>query len=181
MAQALKWDLADSLARNADATFLGQLPRLPRRNGAADNLLETVLDIVTAIRGTPDVEFRQSRLDTQPKHTGQVTLWASPRGDEARTLETFRLLTLDGADGDTLVGHPFVTSRAAAVDKPAQPGIYFAADWGDAWVAVSGRPATVDTPVEPSVGGAVVIRASMTWASRCVARTVRMGERVGRR
>ena len=153
LAQALKSDLADSLARDADAKFLGELPR---RDGAAESLLETVLDIVTEIRGKADVDFRSPGWILNPATLDKLTRSGEPGGDAARTLDTFRLLTLDGADGGTLVGLPFVTSGAAT-----KPEIYFAADWGDAWVAVRGTPVTIDTPVEPSVVGAVVIRASM--------------------
>lgn len=161
LADVLKSDLADSLARRADAALLGHLPPVRRRNGATDNLLETVLNIVSDIRGTPDLDFRRPGWILNPATLDVLTRLGTPRSDGAVTLDTFRLLTLDGADGGMLVGLPFATSDAVASPKPAQPGIYFGADWGDAWIAVRGRPVTVDTPAEPSVDG-VVIRASMT-------------------
>ena len=157
LADVLKSDLADSLARQADAACLS---RLPRREGVTGNLLETVLDIVGEIRRKPDLDFRSPGWILNPATLDKLTRLGLPRSDDALTLDTFRLLTLDGADGGTLVGLPFAASGAAAVSE-TEPGIYFAADWGDAWVGVRDTPVTVDTPVEPSVDGAVVIRASM--------------------
>ena len=159
LADVLKSDLADSLARGADKAFLETpLPRL----GATGNVLETVLNIVGEMRAKTNLDFRQPGWILNPVTLNTLTRWGTPRSDMDCTLDTFRLLTLDGADGDTLVGFPFVTSSAVAIDEPAEPGIYFAADWRDAWIAVKGMPVRVDTPADPPVEGAVVIRASMT-------------------
>jgi hypothetical protein len=168
VADALKSDLADSLARGADAAFLdGPRPPLPGRIGAlagltpTGSLLSMVLSIVAEIRGKPSVDFRSAGWILHPRTLDALTRFVPPAPDDAPTLKEFCLLKLDGADGGMLVGLPFVTSEAVAVREAAEPRIYFAADWGDAWVGVAGTPVTVDTPVEPSVTSEVVIRASM--------------------
>ena len=165
LAHALKSDLADSLARGADAAFLdGLLSPPPPRVAPAGlkptgNLLEKVLFIVGEIRRKRDLDFRSPGWILGARTLDDLTLSVLKVTDDAPTRDTFRLLTLDGANGGRLVGLPFVTSGAVA---EREPRIYFAADWGDAWVGVGGRPVTVDTPAEPSVAGEVVIRASMT-------------------
>ena len=129
LADVLKSDLADSLARGADEAFLGAdkafkdggvpppghflaLSELTRPGDLPDgDLLEKVRHILSGIRQKPTCHFRSPGWILDPRTLDDLTRLDST----ATTLDRFRLLTLDGSDGGTLVGLPFVTSGAAAV------------------------------------------------------------------
>ena len=126
LAHALKSDLADSLARHIDAAFLddGRLSHRPRGIGALDgltptgDLLEKVLDIVEEIRSKPDLDFRSAGWILDARTLDELARAVLTATDDAPTRNTFRLLTLDGANGGRLVGLPFVISGAVAKGEP---------------------------------------------------------------
>jgi HK97 family phage major capsid protein len=160
----LKSDLADGLARGADSAFLagakprGISARADLEVTTAATLLETVRAVVTNVREKQEApEFRQPGWILHPRTLDELT--RSPVDD---TLDKYRLLGLDGADGGTLAGFPFVTSPGTVEAEPPPTRVYFAADWSDAFVGIGERPVIVDTPAAPEVSGATVIRASMT-------------------
>ena len=165
LAQTLKADLAEALARRADEAFLSGPPKENVAARAAPvptagSLLETARDVVSAVRAA-EAEFHSpgwilhpSTLDALTSST--TTNGLVPGGAQPRSLDSLRLLTLDGVDGGALLGYPFATSTAAG------ERLFFAADWRQAYVCVAETPVTVDAPVAPAVAEAVVIRASMT-------------------
>ena len=160
----LKSDLADGLARGADSAFLagakprGISARADLEVTKAASVLETVRAVVTNLREKQEApEFRQPGWILHPRTLDDLT--RSPVGD---TLDKYRLLRLDRADGGTLAGFPFVTSPGTVEAEPPPTRVYFAADWSDAFVGIGERPVIVDTPAAPEVSGATVIRASMT-------------------
>ena len=162
LSYTLMSDLADGLAVRADSAFLeatdpqgiGVRPGL--RVTATGALLGTVRDVVTDVRARAGVpEFRCPGWILHPTTLDDLT-----RDPVATTLDTDRVLVLDGADGGMLIGFPFVAAPGAL--GASAPKVYFGADWSDAIVGIGERPVTVDTPAAPSVSGATVIRASMT-------------------
>ena len=47
-----------------------------------------------------------------------------------------RLLQSDGTDGGLFAGYPYLVSAAAVVGSGSgNPAMFFAADWGEAWIA----------------------------------------------
>ena len=170
LAQTLKADLAEALARRADEAFLGGLPprdvaaRAAARAGCArhaGSLLETARDVVSEVRAA-EAEFHSPGWILHPSTLDALTSSTTTNGlvhegAQPRSLDSLRLLTLDGVDGGALLGYPFATSTAAG------ERLFFAADWRQAYVCVAETPVTVDTPVAPAVPEAVVIRASMTF------------------
>jgi Phage capsid family len=160
----LKSDLADGLARGADSAFLAgaKPPGISARPDLevtkAASVLETVRAAVTKVREKREApEFRHPGWILHPRTLDDLT--RSPVDD---TLDKYRLLELDGADGGILVGFPFLTSPGTVEAEPPPPRVYFAADWSEAFVGMGERPVNVDTPAAPEVSGATVIRASMT-------------------
>jgi Phage capsid family len=181
-AYTLKTDLAYALALGADQAFLSDagLPRSLGKKaqkvaGSADPL-DTARKVLKAVRASAD-EFRcpgwvlspgaLERLSTLLTDTGLK----KGAGAEKRSLDTFAVLRLDGADGGTLLGYPFVVSLAAAGAagnkergkdwKETAGTMYFAADWEEACVGVQPFVVTVDAPAEPAVADSTLIRASM--------------------
>ena len=154
LAQTLKADLAEALARRADEAFLSGPPKENVAARAAPvptagSLLETARDVVSAVRAA-EAEFHSpgwilhpSTLDALTSST--TTNGLVPGGAQPRSLDSLRLLTLDGVDGGALLGYPFATSTAAG------ERLFFAADWRQAYVCVAETPVTVDTPVAPAV------------------------------
>ena len=173
LADTLKFDLAEALARRADQTFLGTgvggpngISALVRPTSARGNRLQRLRRVLTAIRGAglalrnPGWIVHPDTLDALTKLKTVDGLDPSA-GAGARTLDSFfALLRLDGADGGMLLGFPFVTSAAASVGNAQR--IYFAADWQEAWVGVDPYFVTVDAPAEPAGPDETVIRASMS-------------------
>jgi Phage capsid family len=168
---ALKADLAEGLARQADSAFLEGTapPGIAARAGlevaGAADLLAAIRGLVSTVRTKVDPSFGSPGWVLHPETLDALTLLTTtdgltPGGAQARTLDTLRLLTLNGADGGTLLGYGFATSPVAT--KGTKPRIYFGADWREAWIAVGAKPVVVDTPADPAVPDALVIRASMT-------------------
>lgn len=162
---ALKAHLADALARRADKVFLqgtgsgepkgiaGHVSASPSGKGP----LETARALVTGIRSTPQ-SFRNPGWILAPEMLNELTTLVSADGMQAggtgaRTLDSHGLLRLDGVDGGVFLGFPFLSSAAA------EPNMYFAADWQEAWIGL--EESFVSVSAEPTSGDEVVVRASM--------------------
>ena len=174
---AIKVDLGGALARRADEAFLrgGGAPgpvgiqTNGLAAGAGADLLDTGRQVVAAVRpapvpGAPAPAFgaagwvlASSTLDTL---TTLVTADGLVGGAAERSLDSYRLLQLDGADGGVFLGYPFVLSAGAA------PGnLYFGTDWREALIGVnpsfvSVRVSTEAPPAPPGQG--FVVRASIS-------------------
>ena len=152
----------------ADTTFLQNLAS-PGPKGisalvkamtlAPTDQLDTLRQLVTRVRTAPGVVFRNPGWILAPAVLDALTHLLTRRrldvllasGPGAR-----RILELDGADGGTLLGFPFVTTAAA------EKNVYFAADWQEAWIGLDPSIVTVQVGAEPPPSpGQVVISASM--------------------
>jgi Phage capsid family len=159
VADALKQDIARALVFEADGAFLhgrdGQaepagITAFCREidYGSADDALELARAILTMFRveepkrfDTPGWVLAPATLD---ELTRQLTADQVPPNEKSmRTLDATRLLQLDGLDGGTLLGYPFVVSRAAA-DEDGNSRIYFSSDWTEAWIAAGSDLVCVD-------------------------------------
>jgi Phage capsid family len=172
LGSTLRVDLADALARRADQAFLaGTGPGSPRgvgdrirRTGPAaggGELLERLRNVVSGVRAAnalvnPAWILHPSALDTIGRFLTANGLTADQRG---RSLDTLPLLRLDGADGGTLLGFPFLTSLGAP--GPNRPAAYFSADWQEAWIGVDPSLVTVTIPGDPAGEDAIGITASL--------------------
>jgi Phage capsid family len=121
--------------------------------------------VVAAVRAaTPAPRFRcpgwiigPESLDrlTQLRTADCLTQSDDPR---ARSLDSFPLLRLDGADGGSFLGYPFVVSAAA------ENAIYFAADWREAWIGFDGPVVRVDASSDAAFqADQTLIRATMSY------------------
>jgi capsid protein len=176
LAVVLKVDLADALARRADEAFLqGAGPPGPagiEANGlpaaAGADLLATGRQVLLTVRpvpaigpppvpapvfGAPGWVLASNTLDA-------LTVLQTPDGlGEAagRSLDSYRLLQLDGVDGGQFLGYPFLLSAGAA------PGnLYFGTDWREALVGIDPSFVSVWVSAEPPpAGDGFVVRASV--------------------
>ena len=181
IAEPIKVDLAEALARGADQAFLqgagppGGPAGIGALVGAAlgavpGDLLATARAIVGEVRqppaGQPPVfrnpgwVFAQDTLDLLTQLPTADCLVTAPGN---RTLDSYRALRLNGADGGVFLGYPFVLSRGATA--PGQNSLYFAADWEEALIGVdssfvSVHVSTEAPPAPPGQG--FVIRGSIS-------------------
>jgi hypothetical protein len=164
LAHGLKTDLAAGLASEADERFLNSIGETvePVEN---EDPLSTARAVVAAVRAaTPAPRFRcpgwiigPESLDrlTQLRTADCLTQSDDPR---ARSLDSFPLLRLDGADGGSFLGYPFVVSAAA------ENAIYFAADWREAWIGFDGPVVRVDASSDAAFqADQTLIRATMSY------------------
>jgi HK97 family phage major capsid protein len=173
LADTLKLDLAEAVALGADQTFLqgvgpvgpqGIATRVGQRPPAGD-LLATARALVAALRPAAAApHFRNPGWIMAPGTLDALTTLRTRTGLDAsgaasaRSLDSYRLLQLDGVDGGMFLGFPFVTSAGAG------PNLYFAADWEEAWIGVDPSFVSVYVSNEPPPdppGRGVVIRATM--------------------
>jgi Phage capsid family len=172
LAHMLKLDLARGLAVRADRAFLGDAaPTLPRgvratagQTAPDPDVLKLARTIVRDVRARAR-EFRCPGWVLSPGALEQLSRLQTADGlvqGAGRSLDTFPLLRLDGADGGTLLGYPFVTSLAEADEEADAGTLYFAADWQEACIGVDPSFVIVDEPAEPVAAGATVIRGSMS-------------------
>jgi HK97 family phage major capsid protein len=174
LADALKVDLAEALARRADEIFLQgsgtecREPKgitkhvTPKRLGR--DPLGAARNLVTAVRKSPTPTFRNPGWILGPATLDALTRLVTSDGlkqggSGARSLDSHRLLQLDGVDGGVLLGFPFLISTGAG------PNVYFAADWQEAWIGLDPYGVSVYLSAEPRRAGAegIVIRASMPF------------------
>jgi HK97 family phage major capsid protein len=169
LADALKADLAEALAREADQVFLqgsgsgqpqGITKRLtPKRLGK--DPLQAARQMVTDVRKTtptfrnPGWIMGSATLDELTKLVTRDGL--SRGGTGARSLDSDALLQLDGMDGGAFLGFPFLISAGAGRN------VYFAADWDEAWIGLGAYFVSVYVSAEPlrDREDRIVIRASM--------------------
>jgi HK97 family phage major capsid protein len=178
LADAIKVDLADALALRADRAFLrgpggGTEPRgIDGRAGELEKNGATVLALARAIATaarTREVPLRNPGWILAATTLDELTRLVTPDGlsvpdpQDGRTLDTYSLLRLDGADGGMFLGFPFIASAAAVAQQdPKDPRIFFSADWQDAWIGIDRELVTVDISAEAAVRtDETVIRASM--------------------
>jgi hypothetical protein len=176
IAESLLSDLAEELAAGVDRTCLGTaaggppVPIVQVPGAAGAQLLQRLRDVVRDTRNANPV--RSPGWILHPSSVDALMRFRTLNGltqnnNAGRTLDSTRLLELDGADGGTLLGFPFVTS-AAAIDA-GNPRAYFSVDWQTAWLgvepylvalAVTGEPAQLP-PGAQAPPGSIVVRASM--------------------
>lgn len=172
LADEIKVDLAEALARGADQQFLQTIAaHVPPPLGVVPgDLLATARGVVAAVRpaGPPfPPVFRNPGWILAPDTLELLTTLPTADclvagGPGARTLDSYRILQLDGVDGGVFLGYAFALSAGAAA--PGANSLYFAADWQEALVGidpsfVSVQVSTEAPPAPPGRG--VVIRASM--------------------
>jgi hypothetical protein len=159
LAKAFLVDLAEALAVGVDRACLGTIgggpqgidPLVAASPGA---LLGGLKDIVRATRAArpprnPGWILHPDALDT----IGQFVLLD-------RTVDGSQLLKLDGADGGTLLGFPFLTTTAASAAGDARA--YFSVDWQEAWLGVESYLVDLYASGEPGpAAGSIVLRASL--------------------
>jgi hypothetical protein len=179
LALSVKVDLAEALAVGADQAFLrgaavggpdgigDRVTRTGPANGGGQRL-QRLRDLAAAVRAalparTPGWILHPGVLDDLGRF---LTRDGVTQDAEGRAVDTFPLLRLDGADGGTLLGFPFLTSAAAADGNKRL--VYCAADWQEAWIGLD--PYLVTVGVRGAAAGAgaaaagpddVVITASM--------------------
>ncbi len=178
LAYALKAQLADALARGVDKTVLQGVHREERADGeegmdgekkgglvratpSREDHLTTARGMLNVVRNATQA-FRNPGWILGPNTLDELTrlvtadgLSAVEEGAGARTLDSYELLQLDGIDGGVFLGFPFVLSAGA------EPNIYFAADWQEAWIGVATQFVSVTT--QPASADAIVFRAALPF------------------
>jgi hypothetical protein len=159
VAMALKEDIARALVNEADAAFLhGGGHALPYGitypgNGQVPtgDLLADARVMIAGLRNGPRVRFDNPgwvidvrTLDTLTKLQTNDYLTGGVRG--RKTLDSTRLLMLDGDDSGVLLGYPFVATAAAREGDKSR--MYFSADWSEAWIGVDQDLVTVAISTE---------------------------------
>jgi hypothetical protein len=168
IADSLLIDLAEALAVGVDGTCLGTAAggppgAIPQVGGPAAQLLQRLRGVVQATRNANPV--RSPGWILHPSTVDTLTRFRTLNGltqnnSTGRTLDRTRLLELDGADGGTLLGFPFVTSAAATQGGNARA--YFSVDWQEAWLGVEPYLVALRVTGEAApTRGATVLRASL--------------------
>jgi HK97 family phage major capsid protein len=162
LAWAIKEDIARSLALMADRAFLngggGDDPLgIGSTSGvfapAGGTPFEIVRQMVTQLRTRPLTFFRRPGWVLSPSILDRLAQEVIGAG---RTLDSTRLLTLDGEDGGVLLGYPFVATEAA------DDRTYFSADWREAWIGVDREFVRVDISTDTAFqSDETVVRAVM--------------------
>jgi HK97 family phage major capsid protein len=166
VAAASKEDIAWALADAADAAFLhgdgrpGPQGIAPRPNAgvapAADHL-ETARAMLKEMRNRANARFANPGWVIDVRTLDELTRLLTKTNSEdkddpeyARTLDSTRLLMLDGDDSGVLLGYPFVATTAAqqAVGRATKSRMYFSADWSEAWIGIGEELVTVAVSTE---------------------------------
>ena len=166
--RGLKEDIADRLAFVADQAFLTGGPAPDRPLGIARR--QTTGEVGVAALGADLlymlVETGRLDQDETPGRAGWIidpaTFVTIARLEQGgRSWESTGLLEHDGTGTGLLLGYPFVVTAAVApADAASELRLYFAADWGEAWIAAGGGGVRVDISAdERSTSGETVIRA----------------------
>ncbi len=179
---ALKDDLARALVLAADRAFLhgrtggpgpvgiANTAPLPATRATGPDLLQLVRGMVRDVRAGIVADFRSPGWVLDPRTLGALSTLKTDDGlagvgaGPAGTLDAgvVRLVVQDGADGGSLLGYPFVVSRAARVEDYGQTRIFFASDWSEAWIGVRSDLVAVDVSTEANFQtDETVIRAVM--------------------
>ncbi|HEY1318210.1 MAG TPA: phage major capsid protein [Gaiella sp.] len=161
LAESFLVDLADSLAVAVDRACLGTIAGGPDGidplvGASPGMLLDGLKDIVKATRAVRPPRnagwiLHPDALDT----IGRFVL-------VDRTVDGSQLLKLDGADGGTLLGFPFLTTTAASEGNDARA--YFSVDWQEAWLGVESYLVDLYASGEPApAAGSILLRASLPF------------------
>jgi hypothetical protein len=163
---AIKQDIAHALAVRADQAFLSgsagndplgisRMPAVHQIPAAGMDLLQLARRVLVTLRNAPQVRFGDAGWILHPNTIDGLSRLLTRTGQwqdaGAFSLDWTQLLMMDGHDGGTLLGYPFVATTAArdpeGVDDIATR-IYFSTDWSEAWIAVDGAAVTVDVSVD---------------------------------
>ena len=171
LAESFLVDLAEALAEALDGACLGTgaggpvgVGNLVRRNGPAGGggaLLTRLRNVAAAARVARPVRnpgwiLHPNALDSIARF---LTKDGSTHDPAGRTVDGSPLLRLDGADGGTLLGFPFLTSTAAAQGNRAH--VYFSVDWQEAWIGIEPYLVSLGGSGEPAPPDSTVLRAAM--------------------
>jgi HK97 family phage major capsid protein len=175
IAWGLKQDLAHALAVQADRAFLqGDPPGLApvgiRRTVAVqpnavpddpNDILQIVRTMVGAIRRREQVRFGCAGWILHPYWVDALTRLLTADYQQmgwgmGLDAASTNLLAPDGHDGGTLLGFPFISTRAATGMRDDGQGgvdqtrawIHFSADWSEAWIAAHPGVVTVDVSTD---------------------------------
>jgi HK97 family phage major capsid protein len=178
LAWALKQDIAHALTHAADRAFLSGAANQNGPIGISTmaavaeytppgDLLAIARGILSELRLAPRVRFGNAGWILHPATldglTRIVTVNALEAAEQGRSLDSRgapQLLAMDGHDGGTFLGYPFVVSTAARDAKNTR--IFFSADWSEVWIAVDRAPVTIDISVDAAFPrDETVIRAVM--------------------
>jgi len=173
LAESFLVDLAETLTEAVDGACLGTaasgpqgisalVPRTGPAAGGAEPLAR-LRDVVKAVRGAHPV--RNPGWILHPDALDSLARFQTRDGEKqdavaGRTVDATQLLHLDGADGGTLLGYPFLTSRAARQGN--RDRVYFSVDWQEAWLGVESWVVDLVATGEPAPSAeSLVIRAVM--------------------
>ena len=179
LAATLKVDLAEALARGLDQAALvgsaaGPGPQgienllLPTPGPGQAQLLRWVRDMANLVRANNPVRspawiLTPSALTAIAEFlTGDGLVAAGGAGaPPGRSVDTFQILTYNGADGGTLLGYPFLMGRVMPTPGGPQPkiGVYFSVDWREALIGLD--PSTVTVGIRGGPGALVQVTAMM--------------------
>ena len=170
-AETVKSDLAQELAERADEALLvgasaggpRGISNLVNRTGPAaggGQRLTRLRDIVRNVRAAvsprrPGWVLHPAALDTISRFLTRNGITQNTAA--GRAVDTLSLLRVDGFDGGTLLGFPFVTSADAGTAN--RPGVYFGADWEEAWIGLDPSFVTVGASVGAAAGQLVITAA----------------------
>jgi hypothetical protein len=158
LAYTMKAHLADALAAHADRVFLAKVAGEIDLLEPGDDPLQTARKLVKEVRDNAD-GFRNPGWIFGPNTLDELTTLLTAdglskgSGSEARTLDSYDLLQLDGVDGGVFLGFPFLVSAGAGEN------IYFAADWEELWIGLDEQ--VVSMSAEPASADKIAFRASM--------------------
>jgi hypothetical protein len=163
VALSLLIDLADALALQVDGACFSTPPWPAAVTAPAAQPLRRLRNLVSALRSAHPA--RNPGWILHPVGLANIAQFLTRNGVTAattgRTVDSFAwLLTLDGGDGGTLLGFPFLTSAAAGT--PARPLAYLSVDWEEAWLGVEPYLARLEVTGEPAPSpDSTVVRASL--------------------
>jgi hypothetical protein len=160
LSEPLKADLAEHLAAALDEEVLALIGEPEGAEGEGDRLVR-LRGLVESIRDFP-LRNPGWIIDrgTFDKLTKLPTENAIAEGEEgARSLDSYGLIRRDGVDGGTLLGFAVVTC--------ATEGVFFSADWDEAWIGIERNLVNVAVSAESGFAAdETVIRATMSFDAR---------------
>ncbi|HEX6696200.1 MAG TPA: phage major capsid protein [Solirubrobacteraceae bacterium] len=175
VADALKQDIARALVYAADGAFLhgtgadstpeGITEFCDELKSPTTNPLELARAILRQLRVETPKRFENPGWVFDPATLDELTRQltaehASSTKKSMKTLDATRMLQLDGIDGGTLLGYPFLVSRAATENGASR--IYFSSDWTEAWIAAASDLVCVDFSTDADFAAdSTIVRAVM--------------------
>jgi hypothetical protein len=134
-AWGVKEEIAEALALGADRLMLnGVYGRVAGAIDARDDRLEAgVRPLLARVRSAVRSSFRDAGWILSPTTLDSISQLELGDG----SWDSTQLVIPDGEDGGTLLGYPFIATRAAG-DR-----LFFSADWSEVWIAMRRRIVTV--------------------------------------